>query len=108
MLCMYGGLVDAVVNAVLKMAKQSMSHEEAAKLGEQLAKGIRAAEWALVVWGAKAGSTPLKPGVTKAQSRQAAQIAAQDVKANAELIVYSPCKEQSGSLFTWANTYPAK
>jgi hypothetical protein len=96
-LCMYSGLIEAVINAVTKIANKSISPEELAKHGIDAAmppeefgkRGIYAADRALVVWLMKAGFTPLKPELTKAQSRAAAEIAVQDLKANAELISLS-------------------
>jgi hypothetical protein len=86
---MYHGLVDAVVNVALEGAHKSMSREEIVKLYKQVFEGMDAAAAALSVWGMKTGFTPGKPELTKAQSRQAAEIAAQDVKASAELISLS-------------------
>jgi hypothetical protein len=84
--CMYKGLLDAIANAAIEGASKSMSREQLAKMGEDLARGMRNAFPLLTLWSAKAGSTPLKLELTKGQSRQAAEIAAQDVKANPELI----------------------
>jgi hypothetical protein len=83
---MYKGLLDAVANAAIEGAHKSMSREEIAKMTEDLARGMNAAFPLLTLWSAKAGSTPLKLELMKRQSRQAAEIAAQDVKANPELI----------------------
>jgi hypothetical protein len=88
-LCMYCGFIQAVGNAATEKAKKSMSGEERAKLYEQTVKRLHAAGSALTVWSRKAGYTRLKPELTKAQSRQGAEIAAHDVKASASLISLS-------------------
>jgi hypothetical protein len=88
-LCMYSGFIQAVGNAAIEKANKSMSGEEIAKLYDQTVTRIHAAGSALTVWWRKAGRTPLKPELTKAQSRQAAEIAARDVKASASLISLS-------------------
>jgi hypothetical protein len=88
-LCMYSGFIQAVGNAAIEKANKSMSGEEIAKLYEQTVTRLHAAGSALTVWWRKAGYTRLKPELTKAQSRQGAEIAAHDVKASASLISLS-------------------
>jgi hypothetical protein len=84
MLSIYSGLVETLANQAIEKADTSMSREEIAKLYKQTVTGIRdAGEILLPVWWMKVGATPER---TQAKSRQAAEIAAHDVKASAPLI----------------------
>ena len=87
MLCMYSGLIEGVGNAAIEAAPKSMSNEEIVNVYEQIVTRVRDAGDALLVWWRKAGW--LKPELTKAQARQAAEIAAYDMKASAPLISVS-------------------
>jgi hypothetical protein len=89
MVCMYSELIEGVGNGAIEAAPKSMSNEEIVNVYKQIVTRIRDAGDALLVWWRKVGWTPLKPELTKAQSRQAAEIAAYDMKASAPLISVS-------------------
>lgn len=88
-LCMYKGLIEGVGNAAIEAAPKPMSNEEIVKVYKHAVTLIHDAGDVLLVWWRKVGCTPLKPELTKAQSRQAAEIAAYDMKASAPLISVS-------------------